>query len=175
MRMAIDLYVPLPAPIRDRIPCPIHNGKDYNLRFSDNLYHCFVCGDGGDVIRFVQHIFNLDFNATIEKINVDFNLQLPISGKLTMRDMREARKQAIIITAERLQKEAQKKAMETRYNALCDEYARLDKNRIIYAPKDPDEEPHPLYMEAIQNIERQQYLIDCALEQERSVGETSQT
>lgn len=165
----INLYTPNVTPRNNRIPCPIHHGDGYNFLFSDNGYKCFVCGSGGDVISYVINVFNLSFLQAIIKLNTDFNLCLPIDRRMTLREQSEARKQAIIVTAERLQKEAQRKAKENRYNELCDEYARLDKNRIIYAPKSPDEEPHPLYIEAIQNIDRQQYLIDCALEQDSEV------
>ncbi len=163
MRTAIDLYAPSPAPRHDRIPCPIHNGKDYNLSFTDDVYHCFVCGSGGDVISFVQHVFGLGFMDAVEKINADFNLQLPITGKLTFRQKRDMQIKAAASIVKRQREEEAKQAYEALYDKLWDEYARLDRNRMMYAPKSPDEEVNPLYIEAITKIDHQKYLIDNLL------------
>lgn len=163
MRDAIDLYAPSPAPRHDRIPCPIHNGKDYNLHFTDKVYHCFVCNDGGDIINFIQHIFGLDFIDAIEKLNTDFNLQLPIAGKLTARQKHDMQMQAAKAVLKRRHEKAEQKAYDDKYNELWDEYARLDCNRMDYAPKNPNEEFNPLYIEAIMKIDYQKYLIDSLL------------
>ena len=163
MRNAIDLYAPSPAPRHNRIPCPIHNGADYNLSFTDNVYHCFVCGSGGDTISFVQHIFGLDFMDAVEKLNADFNLQLPINGKLSYREKRDMQMRVAKVILERQREEAKQKAYDDKYNELWDEYARLDRNRMLYAPKSPEEEANPLYIEAITKIEYQKHLIDTLL------------
>lgn len=52
-----------------RIPCPLHNGKDKNFGFTRDQYHCFVCGKGGDVIRFVQDYDGLTFREALVKLS----------------------------------------------------------------------------------------------------------
>ena len=80
MQDAIALYAPGSTARHNRIPCPIHNGANFNLSFTDRLYHCFACGSGGDVISFTQHVFELDFRAAIDKLNADFNLGIPLTA-----------------------------------------------------------------------------------------------
>ena len=44
---------------------------------SRGLYHCFGCGAGGDVIRFVQNIEHLDFTESVERLAARAGIQLP--------------------------------------------------------------------------------------------------
>jgi DNA primase len=41
-----------------------------------NLFHCFGCGVGGDVIRFVQNIEHVDFTEAVERLAARANVQL---------------------------------------------------------------------------------------------------
>ena len=159
MRDAIAMYTSNRAPKHNRIPCPIHNGDSSNLYFTDKLYYCYVCGDGGDVIRFVQHVCGLSFKDALDRINTDFGLALPIHRRPTLREQRDAQKRHDVLMAEREREDAEKRAYDNLYNALWDEYARLDRNRMEHAPKSPDEELHPLYIEALNKIEYQLYKI----------------
>lgn len=160
MRDAIALYAPDPPPRYNRIPCPVHKGKNYNLCFTDRLYHCFVCGAGGDVISFVEHIFGVDFCTAIEKLNDDFKLELPIKRRMTIREAREAEQRHQEILAERERKKEEERAFNEQYAILCNKLNRLNQNRIKYAPATPYEDWHPAFVEALQNIEHQEYLID---------------
>lgn len=156
---AVEMYTSSHASVHHRIPCPIHNGDGLNLCFTDKRYYCYVCGDGGDVIQFVQHVCGLSFKDALERINTDFGLALPINHKPTLRELRDAQKRHVAIIAERERKDIEKRACDDLYNTLWDEYARLDRNRIDCAPKNPDEELHPLYIEAINKIDHQLYKI----------------
>ena len=163
MQQAIALYAPNSAPRQNRIPCPIHNGDNYNLHYSDKLYHCFVCGEGGDVISFVRHIFKLDFNGAIRKLNADFALNLPLDRKPTLREQRESEIRQRELAEERAKTEAEKRAYDTLYGSLWDEYARLDKQRMAYKPTSAEDELNPLYVEAVSNISNVCYRIDTLL------------
>ncbi|MDT4943972.1 MAG: primase [Pseudonocardiales bacterium] len=58
--------------------CPFHDEKSPSLSVSPTrgLYHCFGCGAGGDVIRFVQNIEHLDFSEAVERLAARANVQL---------------------------------------------------------------------------------------------------
>lgn len=160
MSDAIALYASSSEPRHGRIPCPVHQGRNYNMSFTDKFYHCHKCGAGGDVIHFVQHIFGLSFPAALDKLNTDFNCGAILDRRPTLREQREAEQRHRKIMAERKRKEEEKQAYEELYNSLHDEWHRLDRNRVIYAPKTRDEEWHPLFVEALRKIEYQEYLID---------------
>ena len=162
MSAAVAKYVSA-TPKQNRIPCPIHGGNNYNLHFNDNVYHCFVCGDGGDVISFVRHVFNASFTVAIDRLNTDFALGLPIGRRPTLREQREAQIKQRELEAERAKREAEKQAYDALYNALWGEFARLDKQRMAYAPQSTDEEFNPLYVEAVSNISNVCYRIDTQL------------
>lgn len=48
--------------------CPFHDEKtpSFNVTLGANLWHCFGCGEGGDVIDFVQRIDGLTFPEAVE-------------------------------------------------------------------------------------------------------------
>ncbi|WP_369137372.1 DNA primase [Modestobacter versicolor] len=48
--------------------CPFHDEKSpsFQVTPSRGLYHCFGCGVGGDVIRFIQEIDHLSFSEAVE-------------------------------------------------------------------------------------------------------------
>jgi DNA primase len=163
MRDAIARYCPNVPPRKNRIPCPVHGGTNYNLGFTDRLYHCFTCGSGGDVIHFAQHIFGIDFPTAIERLDTDFSLGLPLNRRLTLREQRDAERQLREITARREHEAAERIAHERLYDSLHDEYARLERNKYMYAPQDQEEEWHPLFCEALRRLPAIQYEIDTLL------------
>ena len=64
--------------ILNRICCPIHNGKDRNMRIYRDTYYCWVCHATGDVIQFVRSVTGDSFRDAMERINRDFALGLPL-------------------------------------------------------------------------------------------------
>lgn len=69
-------------PIRfNRMRCPIHHGKDRNLRIYPKSYYCWVCHAAGDQIQFVQSVLGLSFQDAMQRINADFGLGLPIGAE----------------------------------------------------------------------------------------------
>ena len=64
--------------------CPFHSEKtpSFSVNEEKQFYHCFGCGAGGDIIKFVQEYYKLDFNDAITKICNDNGIELP---KMTYR------------------------------------------------------------------------------------------
>lgn len=64
--------------------CPFHKEKtpSFSVDTVKQLYHCFGCGEGGDIISFIQKTENLDFKETVEFLakKVGYNLRYNYSG-----------------------------------------------------------------------------------------------
>jgi DNA primase len=58
--------------------CPFHDEKtpSFNVRPQLGHWHCFGCGEGGDVISFVQKIDNLSFVEAVEMLAGRFGVEL---------------------------------------------------------------------------------------------------
>lgn len=50
--------------------CPFHDEKtpSFNVRNGQGYYHCFGCGAGGDVYKFLQEIESLSFSESVERV-----------------------------------------------------------------------------------------------------------
>ncbi len=58
--------------------CPFHDEKtpSFQVTPSRGFYYCFGCGEGGDVITFMQKIDNLSFAESIERLADRVGIQL---------------------------------------------------------------------------------------------------
>jgi DNA primase len=58
--------------------CPFHDEKSpsFNVRPSQGFYHCFGCGEGGDVYKFVQQMDQLSFTEAVEKLATRIGFEL---------------------------------------------------------------------------------------------------
>ena len=59
--------------------CPFHKEKSPSFSVSPDkqIFHCFGCGVGGNVIHFVSKIENLDFRETLEFLAEKSGIELP--------------------------------------------------------------------------------------------------
>ena len=58
--------------------CPFHDEKtgSFSVNPVEKLYYCFGCGEGGDLLSFVQKKENLDFAQAVEALADRFGVQL---------------------------------------------------------------------------------------------------
>ena len=58
--------------------CPFHPDKNPSMTVSPekNLFHCFACGEGGDIFKFLMKIENLSFPEAVEKIAAEVGVKL---------------------------------------------------------------------------------------------------
>jgi DNA primase (bacterial type) len=58
--------------------CPFHDERtpSFHVTPSRGMWYCFGCGEGGDVINFVQRVDHLTFAETIEKLADKTGVQL---------------------------------------------------------------------------------------------------
>ena len=53
--------------------CPFHDDKNPSMKV-DQRFHCFGCGEDGDVIDFTAKLFALSPKEAAEKLAQDFGL-----------------------------------------------------------------------------------------------------
>ena len=145
---------------KKRMPCPLHSGCDKNFEIKGKYWRCYSHCGSGDTISFVQQLFGLSFPDTLKKIDTDFNLGLfeHISNRKSLDIARQSYQR-------KKERERQKKEIEDVKNSYWDifgDWVRLDRNKTLYTPKTPDEEWHPLFVEALQKLAYQEYLLECA-------------
>ena len=58
--------------------CPFHDEKtpSFTVRPAVGSYHCFGCGEGGDVISFVQKVEHLTFAEAVERLAAKVGMEL---------------------------------------------------------------------------------------------------
>ncbi|MGL5860838.1 MAG: DNA primase, partial [Phycicoccus sp.] len=58
--------------------CPFHDEKtpSFTVRPAVGSYHCFGCGEGGDVISFVQKVEHLTFTESVERLAQKLGMEL---------------------------------------------------------------------------------------------------
>jgi len=58
--------------------CPFHDERSpsFHVRPQVGTYHCFGCGESGDVISFVQKMDHLSFSETVEKLAAKVGIEL---------------------------------------------------------------------------------------------------
>ena len=58
--------------------CPFHDEKSpsFNVNPAADFFHCFGCGEGGDVITFLMKIDGLGFTEAVERLADKYGVQL---------------------------------------------------------------------------------------------------
>ena len=62
--------------------CPFHHEKtpSFAINGNDQYYHCFGCGESGDVIKFVKEMENVEFIDAVKILADKAGLEMPKSG-----------------------------------------------------------------------------------------------
>ena len=144
--------------------CFLHNEKTPSMKVykGNGGYHCFGCGANGSIIDFVMQYFGLNFQEAISKINTDFFLGLPIGERISLRQRREMEHRQRERQEERYREQRERERREAEYWAAFDVWKKYDTNKREYAPKSPGEDFHPLFVEAVKNIDRAAYELSVA-------------
>lgn len=128
-----------------RFKCPFNLAEsNHNISVKNNSWHCFSCGEGGDIIKLVQKMYQLSFKNAIYKICQDFGLSdilapteidlKHIEEKRRIRDLKRAEQKAF---EEDKTKEFQKLVnSEKVLSELIDKISLNDQNYICYSYSD---------------------------------------
>ena len=133
--------------------CPFHNDKNPSMKV-DKRFHCFACQADGDAVDFVSRLFGLPCKEAAMKLADDFGISYDSRHKPTVKPkIREP-------TAEQ---RYQKEEAHT-YRVLSDYFHLLRRWETQHAPKQPDDEWHPLFVEALQKASYIEYLLDTLID-----------
>ena len=124
--------------------CPFHKEKTASFSVSPDrqIFHCFGCGAGGNVIHFISKIENVDFKESLEILAERAGITLPtlensndLKRQLLKDKVYEVNKEAAIFYHELLYKDISKPAQEYVKKRKLDNKTLKD-YYLGYAPAD---------------------------------------
>ena len=78
--------------------CPFHEEKtpSFSVDPAEKLYYCFGCGEGGDLLSFVEKKENLDFAQAVEALADRFGVQLEYEESSVRADADRKRRERLL-------------------------------------------------------------------------------
>lgn len=136
--------------------CPFHSDKHPSMKL-DNRFHCFGCGADGDVINFVERMFGLSPLDATRKLIADFHLNIDTytaSPPKSAQTNKQNNEQELLRAFRLYRRDA--------LFYLCEYHCLLHNAIKELAPTTPEEleHCHPLYEEAIHNIDFINWMIE---------------
>ncbi len=132
--------------------CPFHNDQNPSMKV-DKRFHCFACQADGDAVDFVSRLLGLTSKAAAMKLADDFGIRYDSKRKPSVRP--------------KIREPPPEKKYQQEENHFCkvltDYFHLLREWKQQYAPKQPEEEWHPLFVEALQRESNIEYLLDVLL------------
>lgn len=139
--------------------CPFHDEKtpSFSISKSKQMYYCFGCGVGGDLISLTEKLLKLSPIKAAERLNSDFNLGLNLKPhKPTRAEMAEnerwRRKKVLVSSWESWKAKALKQ--------LINRERFYKQAQRQFAPKSIDDTLNPIFVKACQSAEYLSFLID---------------
>lgn len=136
--------------------CPFHDDRHPSMKVDKNFY-CFGCQEKGDVIRFVEKLFALSSQDAADKIISDFGLSI---------SLRQGAKQKYktIRAKKRISEKKQfEMSVDRAFWVYCSYFHLLNGWAEEYAPKSPEDDYNPLFVEAMHKRDYVDYLLDILL------------
>ena len=134
--------------------CPFHRDKNPSMKV-DRRFHCFGCQADGDAIDFTARLFGLNSKEAALKLAADFFIVFDAKGH----DPPGRKKVKPKIWEELRYRQAEQKC----FRVLSDYYHLLCRWERDYAPKTPEEEWNPFFVETLQQKSYIEYLLDSLL------------
>ena len=135
--------------------CPFHKEKTASLSISPQkqIWKCFGCGKGGDSISLVSELLNINALEAAKSINYTLGLGLDPNQKSNYFEINKYKNKQ---KTEEIFKQWENKT----FQLLCDYLHLLWKCEEEKAPKNMEEDPDDLFVEAMHNKDYIDYLID---------------
>jgi hypothetical protein len=129
--------------------CPFHEDRHPSMKLNDKYFYCFGCGATGDVIDLVARLFGLSNYEAVQKLAYDFEIHpdkppaaiaLPKPERLLLKVYRQKNVRC--------------------QQVLYDYLHLLERWKVQYAPKTPEEVLDDRFVEACQMLDYVEYLAD---------------
>ena len=133
--------------------CPFHNDRHPSMVVYDDHYHCFACGEHGDVIDLVANLYGLPVLDAANKLAYDFGIS---QDKPPTKEMEEKLNRKS--EAQRL-KEHEKLC----FSALLAYMKLLQEWKRVYAPRSPEDKHHDRFVQACDGLDYVEYLVDTLI------------
>ena len=135
--------------------CPFHNDRNPSMKLYEKSFHCFGCQADGDVISFTGRLFNITPKEAAAKLASDFGISF------------DSRKLVTYVKKRVVMPPSQEDITAHRINYVYHELANY-RNLLVqwkqqYAPASFDEEMHPRFVEALNNLPFVEYQLDMLL------------
>ena len=132
--------------------CPFHNDRTPSMKLNEDYFYCFGCGATGDVIDLVARLFSLSSYDAAKKLAYDFGIdpdKPPVAAALRKPQYP-------------LAKAFQKETLHCQ-RVLCDYLHLLERWKVQYAPKTPEDTIDDRFVEACQMLDYIEYLADILI------------
>ena len=133
--------------------CPFHNDRHPSLFVADDHYHCYACGEHGDVIDLTAKLYGLSLYDAAKKLAYDFGITQDNPPDKVMQKNQNRKSEA-----QRL-RENEKLC----FSALMEYMKLLQEWKLLYAPRTPEETWHPHFIEACDRLDYVEYLVDLLI------------
>lgn len=133
--------------------CPFHNDRNPSLYVADDHYHCFACGEHGDVIDFTSKLYGLSMLDAAKKLAYDFGITQDKPPDKTMQEKLNKKSEA-----QRL-RENEKLC----FSALLEYYKLLQEWMVVCAPRTPEDDVDSRFAEACHWLSYVEYLVDTLI------------
>ena len=133
--------------------CPFHNDRHPSMVVYDDHYHCFACGEHGDVIDLVANLYGLPVLDAATKLAYDFGIS---QDKPPTKEMEEKLNRKS--EAQRL-REHEKLC----FSALLAYMKLLQEWKRVYVSRSPEDEPNDRFVQACHHLDYVEYLVDLLI------------
>ena len=119
------------------------------MKLNDDCFFCFGCGERGDVIDLTAGLYGLNNYDAVHKLADDFG----VGYETVILDPAK-------IEQKRLEREREQEKERQVFLSLTERLYVLRDWIVRFAPKSPDEELDPRFVEACHDLARVEYLVD---------------
>jgi DNA primase len=104
--------------------CPFHQEKtpSFTVSAEKGLYYCFGCGEGGDILRFLERIENLSFSEAVEHLSQRYNIPLEFEEESGGKAVRSDHHSRLVQVLEKAAKFYERYLWETKRGQAARDY-----------------------------------------------------